>query len=186
MVIFSGEHRSKGTLLQFGFDGGGLGFEVRAQTLVIHLGKLQGVAQMAGKTTPRIDFSLDGIVLLHHLLCLGWIAPKIRSFDFFFQLGKLALFGREVKDAPVTDGLTPQPTVNDSQGPACFLQQQRLFYSAPATVLGALSNQLLTQNSLHKCIRVKGDQIIKLFAKPGEQDRQGELALNGKCHAAAR
>jgi len=124
MVVLSGKHRGKGALLQFGFDGRSLGFELCPQTLVAKLGKLQGITQMARKTTPRIDFRLDGIVLLHHPLCLGGVTPKIGSLDLFFQLGEFNLFGRKVKDAPVTDGLIPRQTVNDSQGPAFFLQRQ--------------------------------------------------------------
>jgi hypothetical protein len=36
---------------------------------------------------PRFDFGFDIVVLLHHLLGSRRISPKIRCFDFFFELG---------------------------------------------------------------------------------------------------
>jgi hypothetical protein len=73
---------------------------------------------VARKIAPGVHLCLDGVVLLHDLLRLGRVAPKIRRLDFLFELGKFQLFGGEVKDAPVTDGSIPQQIANDSQGPA--------------------------------------------------------------------
>ncbi len=52
MVILAREHRSKGSLFHFRFDGSHLGFEVRAQAFIIQPGKLERIAQPARKSTP--------------------------------------------------------------------------------------------------------------------------------------
>jgi hypothetical protein len=89
MIILPGKHRGEGALLQLGFDRRGLDFQFGAQAFIVKLGKLERVTDVTRKTTPGINFRFDGVVLLHHLLCLGGVAPKIGTLDFFLELGKL-------------------------------------------------------------------------------------------------
>jgi hypothetical protein len=65
------------------------------------------------------------------------VTPKIRPFYLFFKFGKFEFLRLEVKDAPVTDELSPGRTLSGLQGLACFLQG----YDAPAAVLGGVNER---------------------------------------------
>jgi hypothetical protein len=55
-------------------------------------------------------------MLFHHLLGEGWVSPEIGRFYVFFELRQLKFPGREVKDAPVIDGIDAAQTANGLSG----------------------------------------------------------------------
>ena len=64
-----------------------IGFKIGAHTFIVHLRQLQRVMKATREGPPRFDFGFGIVILLHHLLGLRRISPKIRRFDFFFELG---------------------------------------------------------------------------------------------------
>src|ERR1044072_5471576 len=130
---------------------------------------------MTRKITPRLNFSLDGVVLFHEGLGLRRVTPQIRCGYVFFKFGEFEFLGRQVKDAPIADASNPERTLIDLPSLAFFLQ----------VITPWVINQLLIQDTFDKGVRVKWDKIFGLFTKPGKQNRQSKLTLNGKCHATS-
>src|SRR5688572_15492342 len=87
----------------------------------------------------------------HCLLRIGGIIPKIRAFYFSFKFPKFKFLVREVKDAPIVAGLIRWLTVIVKANPALMISKR---------VIG-----LRGQNSIYKSIRIKGNEILRLFAE---------------------
>lgn len=87
MIVSAGEHGRERTLFEFRFDGRDFLFQFAAQIFIIELSEFQRVMQATRKIAPRLNFGFQRIVLFHHLLSLRGIAPKIRRFYFFFEVG---------------------------------------------------------------------------------------------------
>ena len=101
----------------------------------------------------------------HHPLRIGGIIPKFRVLNIVFELWKLKFLACQVKDAPLTA----------ESGP-----------SRPANVEVSLAWVLLIirQNSIYKCIRVKGSSSA--FSPSPANRLAAQFALDRKRHAASR
>ena len=67
---------------------------------------------------PRLDLIAQIGNDLHRFLRGGRVVPKIRRFNFLFELSYLFLLAREVKDGPKAGLLIPVRESNDQASPA--------------------------------------------------------------------
>ncbi len=100
IIIATGEHGIKDTLLHFLLDGSNLRLQVSTQAGIVKPAKLQGVVQTALEGAPTLHLVAQFGGGFAHPLGGGRVVPKIGRSYLFVKFSKLGFLGGEVKDAP--------------------------------------------------------------------------------------